>query len=130
VLVRAVEVSEYSAPWMNGYREVKTMNFSFKSPLRPFIGFSPSTSTVLTSFLRQQGYIVEASSESERYSYYINQVKFDVNQEQTILAQIERSGCPLIRLGRWPNAAQSALAVTGDIDALTLWDYGLRLFGK
>jgi hypothetical protein len=115
---------------MNGYREVKTMNFSFKSPLRPFIGFSPSTSTVLTSFLRQQGYIVEASSESERYSYYINQVKFDVNQEQTILAQIERSGCPLIRLGRWPNAAQSALAVTGDIDALTLWDYGLRLFGK
>jgi len=30
----------------------------------------------------------------------------------------------------WPAPARSALAITGDIDALTLWDYGLRLFGR
>lgn len=29
----------------------------------------------------------------------------------------------------WPAPARSALAITGDIDALTLWDYGLRLVG-
>jgi hypothetical protein len=32
-------------------------------------------------------------------------------------------------LGLWPAGARSALAVTGDIDALTLWDFGLRLLG-
>ena len=30
----------------------------------------------------------------------------------------------------WPDGARSALAITGDIDALTLWDYGLRLAGR
>jgi hypothetical protein len=32
-------------------------------------------------------------------------------------------------LGRWPHNTGSALAITGDIDALTLWDYGLRYLG-
>jgi peptidoglycan/xylan/chitin deacetylase (PgdA/CDA1 family) len=130
VLARAVEVYAPSLPWTNGYREVKATRFTFKSPLRPLIGVSPSTSIVLISFLRQQGYIVETSQERERYTYYIDQVDFDINQELSILAQIEGSSSPLLRLGRWPNGAQSALAITGDIDALTLWDYGLRMLGK
>jgi hypothetical protein len=46
------------------------------------------------------------------------------------LAQVEGTGCPLVRLGRWPNAARSALAITGDIDALTLRDYGFRFLSK
>jgi hypothetical protein len=33
-------------------------------------------------------------------------------------------------LGRWLNGARSALAITGDIDALTLWDCGLRFFER
>jgi peptidoglycan/xylan/chitin deacetylase (PgdA/CDA1 family) len=130
VLARAIEVNAPSSPWTNGYQEVKATRFTFKSPLRPLIGLSPSTSNILGSFLRQQGYIVETSQERERYTCYIDQVNFDISQEHSILAQIEGSGCPLLRLGRWPNGAQSALAITGDIDALTLWDYGLRMLGK
>jgi hypothetical protein len=30
-------------------------------------------------------------------------------------------------ISRYPDGAQSTLAVTGDIDAFALWDYGLRL---
>ena len=130
VLARAVEVYAPSLPWTNGYREVKATRFAFKSPLRPLIGLSPSTSIVLVSFLRQQGYIFETSQERERYTYYIDQADFNINQEHSVLAQIEGSGCPLLRLGRWPNGAQSTLAITGDIDALTLWDFGLRMVGK
>ena len=49
---------------------------------------------------------------------------------ERLLAQIEGGDFPLVRLGRWPNGARSALCVTGDIDALTIWDYGLRFLGR
>ena len=130
VLARAVEVDVPGLPWAGGYRKVEGMRFTVHAPLRPFIGLSPSTSIDLAHFLRQQGYIVETSQERERYACYFDQANFDGSQELTVLAQIEESGCPLVRLGRWPDGAQSALAITGDIDALTLWDYGLRLIGK
>jgi hypothetical protein len=32
--------------------------------------------------------------------------------------------------GRWPGAAVSAFVLSGDIDAITLWDYAARLFGR
>ena len=43
--------------------------------------------------------------------------------------ELETGRFPLLRLGRWPGGAKSALAVTGDVDALTIWDYALRFFG-
>jgi hypothetical protein len=42
---------------------------------------------------------------------------------------IEESKRPLVRLGTWPDGARSALAVTGDIDALTIWDFAARFRG-
>jgi hypothetical protein len=32
--------------------------------------------------------------------------------------------------GRWPTGATSALVLSGDIDAITLWDYAARLWGR
>ena len=65
-----------------------------------------------------------------RYSYYLDRATFTAEDQRPLLAEIEGADKPLVRLGRWPNGARSALAVTGDIDALTLWDYGLRFIGK
>lgn len=130
ILIRGVEIDAPSSYWANNYREVNATQFTFKSSLHPSIGISPSTSPDLVNFLQQQGYLVETSSNKEKYSYYFNQTDFDVSQEKTTIDQIEGSKFPLIKLGRWPNGAQSALAITGDIDALTLWDYGLRVLGK
>jgi len=36
---------------------------------------------------------------------------------------------PLVRFGTWPHGHRSALAVTGDIDALTFWDFVHRMRG-
>jgi hypothetical protein len=130
ILARAIEINAPSSPWTDGYRIVNATSFAFKSPCRPFIGLSPSTSDALTSFLHQQGYLVEFSLERNRFAYYIDQNNFDPSQEQVLLEKIEGSGQPLLKLGRWPNGAKSALSITGDIDAITLWDYGLRLIGK
>jgi hypothetical protein len=77
----------------------------------------------LIEFLRQQGYIVEISQERQPYLYYFDQTEFTADQERPLLAYIEETAQPLVRLGRWPNGARSALAITGDIDALTLWNY-------
>jgi peptidoglycan/xylan/chitin deacetylase (PgdA/CDA1 family) len=130
VLVRAVDIDVPDLPWADGYWRVEATRFTIRSALRPLIGVSPSISIALIHFLRQQGYFVEISQESKLYTYYIDQVNFDCSQKREVLDHIEGSGCPLVRLGRWPNGAQSALCVTGDVDALTLWDYGLRLIGK
>jgi peptidoglycan/xylan/chitin deacetylase (PgdA/CDA1 family) len=129
VLARAVEVDAPTAPWADGYQQVEAKAFTIHAPLRPFIGLSPSASPRLADFLRQQGYIVEIG-ESHRYPCYFDQAEFVAGQERPLLAQIESTDCPLVRLGRWPRGTHSALAVTGDIDVLTLWDYGLRLLGR
>jgi len=39
---------------------------------------------------------------------------------------IEKAPGPLVRVWRWPDGARSALAATGDIDALTLRDFVVR----
>jgi hypothetical protein len=64
------------------------------------------------------------------YSLYFDQSHFTHLDERTIVEKIENAESPLARLARWPNGARSAFCVTGDIDALVLWDYGLRLFGR
>ena len=130
VLARGVEIDAASSHWANDYQDVKAHQFNFRSSHRPSIGLSPSTSLDLANFLRRQGYLVETGLNKEKFSCYFNQVGFDVSQEKRIIDEIEGSKHPLIKLGRWPNGAKSALAITGDIDALTIWDYGLRLLGK
>jgi hypothetical protein len=44
------------------------------------------------------------------------------------ITEIGKGDWPLVRIARWPREAQCALAVTGDVDALTIWDYGQRMW--
>jgi peptidoglycan/xylan/chitin deacetylase (PgdA/CDA1 family) len=130
VLARGVKVDASTRPWADGYQQVLATTFNIHTPLRPFIGLSSTVSPELSSFVRQQGYIVEISPRKHRYAYYLDQTDFTAEDERLLLARIEGAKHPMVRLGRWPNGARSALAITGDIDALTLWDYGLRIFGR
>ena len=130
VLARGVELDAPTLPWADGYQRVLATTFTVHAPLRPWIGLSPTTSPELSSFVWQQGYIVEISEQGHRYAYYLDQTDFTAEDQRSLLAQIEETGRPLVRLGRWPNGARSTLAITGDIDALTLWDYGLRFLGR
>ena len=130
VLARGVDVRAPSTAWMNGYQIVKAENFHCRSPFRPVIGVSPMSSLQLIHFLRQQGYVVEPSPAKELYSYYLDSPDFTDAEEREVVKAIGSSGCPLVRLANWPDGCASALCVSGDIDAFTLWDYGLRLFGR
>lgn len=130
ILARRVEVLGPAQPWTDGYWQVPSTTCVVRAARQPVIGVSPACPLALNTFLRQQGYVCQVSDEAQEYSVYLDKADFAPEDEQHLLAEIEKSAGPLVRLGRWPDGARSALCVTGDIDALTLWDYGLRVFGR
>jgi len=131
ILVRGVDVVEPAEPWAAGYLQVKgTTIATVYCEQYPFIGVSPGSPPALVDFLCQQGYVVQTATDAHRYAFYLDQTTFTAVDERPLLARIENADFPLVRLGCWPHGARSALAVSGDIDALTIWDYGLRFLGK
>jgi hypothetical protein len=130
VLARDVATPASAEPWAGLYRRVQATDFEITADRRPFIGITAHSSPRLASFLRQQGYIVEPATNGLSHNLTLDRPEFSPEDERPLLAAIEDGDFPLVRLGRWPDGCRSALSVTGDIDALTLWDYGLRLFGR
>jgi hypothetical protein len=130
LLLRSLDVRTPSEAWCDGYRRATELPCVVRIDQRPFIGIASNTAPRLSNFLKQQGYILEVSSNSNAYPLYLSQESFSQEDELPLLMRIEAADFALARLGRWPDGARSALAITGDIDALTLWDYGLRLLGK
>lgn len=130
LLVRDVATDAPAQPWGDGYRQVNGLTVRGAAPVRPWIGIAPTASPALAAFLQQQGYLTEPSAESERYAHYFDQPTFAAEEQRPLLAQLEADGRPLVRLGRWPHGARSALAITGDVDCLTLGDYLARFTGR
>ena len=98
--------------------------------LRPFVGLPTSTPGPVVSFLREQGYIVDATDTSVRCAIYLDAGTLDGLTQVQLVDRIEASPGPLVRYWRWPDGAKSALCVTGDLDALKLLDYAGRLFDR
>jgi hypothetical protein len=115
---------------MAGYKCVAADEFTILSSRHPFIGIAPDTPPSLISFLKHQGYIVEISADSQNFSYYIKRTSFVPEDARLLLVDIEKADWPLVRLSRWPGVSRCALAITGDIDAFTIWDYGRRIINS
>jgi hypothetical protein len=97
--------------------------------LRPFIGLSTDVAQADVDFLAEQGYIIDQSSQASQCSLYLNRSRLEANPGRVaLLEMIEAANVPLIRFGRWPDGCKSALSFTGDLDALSLIDYVVRLF--
>ena len=128
ILARGVELIPHGVePWDGKFQTVQQADFLLRALRRPFIGVSPSSSPRLVGFLRQQGFIVEVTTHDQNHTQFLDRQQFTELDERPLLSQIEQGEFPLVRFGRWPQGARSALCVTGDIDALTLWDYAKRL---
>ncbi len=138
LLAQAVEVRPWNEipaagpalarPWLGSTNEILANRFIVHSPTRPVIGLAPGSALPLLGFLRQQGYIVEINAAPDLYSVYFDHRAFDAAHDgRETIRQVEDASAPLLRFGRWPAAARSALVVSGDIDAVTVWDYLWRL---
>ena len=92
------------------------------------VGISTRTPEAARDLLAEEGFPIEIADSGPFGAYVdIASTSFD---EADLLAQVERSAGPLVRLARWPNGARSALAVSGDIDSITLQDFALRVWEK
>jgi peptidoglycan/xylan/chitin deacetylase (PgdA/CDA1 family) len=112
-------------PWGGPDILVERGSFEAESEKMPVVGVSRRTPPEVRTFLTEEGLPYEDSDERGIYGAYVDIADQDWS-ETALLDSIERSPGPLVRLLRWPNGARSALAVTGDIDALTLKDFVLR----
>lgn len=98
----------------------------YRSDVLPVVGVDPSSPSSLSEFISEEGFVIE-SNPTATTAVEIRRDEFSPEDEQDVLREILSGDKPLIRLSRWPLAARSALAITGDVDAFTLWDYASRL---
>jgi peptidoglycan/xylan/chitin deacetylase (PgdA/CDA1 family) len=102
----------------------------------PCIGVSPRTSQAVQDFLHEQGYPFVASSleNADAFSFYLDMPEElgSTREEQQyrcskLVEQIEQLEVPLLSFGCWPNGYRAALAISGDIDSVTIQDFFLRV---
>ena len=128
VLLRNCKVNRQTTEWSSGYESIDARDFVLKSPTRPFIGVAPNSSQNAIDFLNGEGFVVEKSDQPESYGIYLADLAdFQEIDEKPISEAVELSTAPLIRYWRWPEKAKSALAITGDIDSITLIDFVMRI---
>jgi hypothetical protein len=115
------------APWFGEYHVLEAGVSKVQADQPPWIEVSDGSSPELVAFLRQEGFpVLQGPCRGGlRLDDYQN---FSESDKRPVLDFIERNRAPLVRLWRWPNAARSALAITGDIDSMTLGDFFRRPF--
>jgi len=105
--------------------------FAVDSSARPCVGVAPGSSRVALALLADLGYIVEVGERADGYAVHLGRVeRDDFAAIDACRRVIDESRRPLVRFGTWPDACKSALSVTGDIDALTIWDFMHRFRGQ
>jgi peptidoglycan/xylan/chitin deacetylase (PgdA/CDA1 family) len=123
LLVRGIAVAR--TPWYGDDAVSEVHQFEADGPRIPVVSISRRSPAAVRTFLAEEGFATEISDQSEGYGAHID-VADRSWSEVDVLDMVAAAPGPIVRLWRWPNAARSALAVTGDIDALTLWDFGVR----
>jgi hypothetical protein len=127
-LVRDLNIQTTTLPWAQGYRAIAENEFTVQSNKLPWIGLAPKTPIALQKFLQHQGFLIEISTDALAYTCYLDRSTFTQRDERPLFVALEQENFPLVRISRWPDGARSGLAVTGDVDAFTIWDYGRRIF--
>lgn len=111
-------------------RVAGTGTVSVDGRVRPCAGISPSASREVVQKLTDVGYVLEAGNTAEDFAVHLGSpTRNDHATLRRCLDTLDRCDGPLLRFGAWPHGNRSALAVTGDIDALTLWDFVHRFRG-
>jgi hypothetical protein len=103
----------------------EAFDFEMCGPRAPVVGVSERTPGEVLRFIGEGGWPFEVSARRDAFGAYVD-VTGEVWSEAEVLDALERGPGPLVRVGRWPKGARSALAITGDIDALTLFDFAVR----
>jgi len=128
ILVRNLEVPEPTRAWAASGRVLEGRSLTVPSTVRPFLGVAADTSSAITRFLREQGYVVETGERARSCAVFLEEETILSHpSEVALIKHIESRDAPLVRFWRWPEGAGSALCLSGDLDALSLMDYLARI---
>ncbi len=138
LLGRHMEIEERSAhPWSGAEQRIESDNFTVHASCLPCLALSPRTPGEVEEFFYEQGYPVTPGVEERAradYACYLDLPEgLGKNREEQrtlrseLLQKIEHLEAPLLRFGYWPSAQRAALAVSGDIDSVTIQDFFLRI---
>ncbi|MCK4306796.1 polysaccharide deacetylase family protein [candidate division WOR-3 bacterium] len=92
----------------------------------------------ILSLTYERGELFTLQVHPERFPFLREEIKSVIEQARMYnpkiwiasLDEIARWWGKKEKKTRWPNGARSCLSITGDIDALTLFDFFMRIFGK
>ena len=129
VLSRGLALS--GEAWTGNYQRVNERRIDLPAGVRPFVGLSNTVSRQVRQFLEEQGYILDLSDQAAQCTVFLEPAKLEnLDSEVALVEYIGNLDVPLLRFWRWPNGYRSALCISGDLDALTLWDYITRLYAR
>jgi hypothetical protein len=112
-------------PWHGGDAAVPGLRAELRCERRPAVGVSRRSRPALRHFLVEEGFVVEVTDRADDVGAHLD-VPGPVD-EASVLAAVDAAPGPLVRSWRWPGGARSALAVTGDVDSVTVQDFAFRL---
>jgi peptidoglycan/xylan/chitin deacetylase (PgdA/CDA1 family) len=92
----------------------------------PSIGVAADASPRLVQFLSDEGYAVKVGASPDECTVYLDRGAGELTQ-MSVRRRIAAAPGPLVRIAPWPQGRRSALALSGDIDALTFQDFVLRI---
>lgn len=97
---------------------------------RPCVGIDVGSDERAVRMLQDIGYILEVANDGGDHAIHLGRIDAGGDAAiRDIKVRLDRCPGPLLRFGTWPYGHRSALSVTGDIDALTLWDFIRRFQG-
>lgn len=131
ILARGLPTGDGDGRWDGPYTRLTGAPLTLPDERLPFLGLPEGAPEATVAFLREQGYIVVTGEEAARCHTRVDAERLAAMPTQVELVEhIESLPTPLVRYWRWPAGARSALSVTGDLDAITLLDFGFRLFAR
>lgn len=140
LLARHVTVEGRSTvTWAGSDERVSSPSDSFmvNAVQCPCIALSARTAQAVEDYLHEQGYPtvrIDAEDGGENYGLYLDMPDGlgktrteQMHERGALVDRIERLEAPLMRFSCWPDGYAAALAVTGDIDSVTVQDFFLRI---
>jgi peptidoglycan/xylan/chitin deacetylase (PgdA/CDA1 family) len=125
-----------TSAWFGSDVRIQDAHFTVEADYCPCIALSPQTSTEVLDFLLEQGYptVYCAQEESHKFSLYLDlpdglgtMRKEQIKLRSELVQQIEQLEVPFLHFGCWPNGNRAALAISGDIDSVTIQDFLFRI---
>lgn len=138
LLARYLSVEDQPlSSWYGADMCVPSHSFVVSAERCPCIGLSPRTPQQVFDFLLEQGYPTMACPEEEaqKYAIFLDMPEGlgttrseQLRRRSELVRRVEELEAPYLHFGNWPEGRRMAVAISGDIDSVTVQDFFHRIF--